>query len=149
QAWQARMVEGVTPPDLVGGRRAGVGPRGAKGPLPGAPRAGAAPRAPAHAREAPLPPGPRLYSGADDARFQDLRRRLEGGWIEMLCARVGVEPARVPLLGDVAFLLGERRGHEPERYVLCEINVSSVSPFPESAIPRLVEATRDALKARR
>jgi hypothetical protein len=137
QAWQARMVEGMTRAYLVGDRVAGFGHQAVNALFPAA------------AREAPLPPGPRLYSGADDARFQDLRRRLEGGWIEMLCARVGVEPARVPLLWDVDFLLGERRGHEPERHVLCEINVSSVSPFPESAIPRLVEATRDALKARR
>jgi hypothetical protein len=51
----------------------------------------------------------------------------------------------VPLLWDVDFLLGERGVEDAERYVLCEINVSSVSPFPESAILPLVEATRKAL----
>ena len=100
---------------------------------------------PAAAGDAPPPPGPRLYSGADDSRFQELRHRLEGGWVEMLCSRVGVDPVRLPLLWDLDFLLGERGEHEPERYVLCEINVSSVSPFPESAIAPLVEATREAL----
>jgi hypothetical protein len=37
-------------------------------------------------------------------------------------------------------MLGERDPGGPERYVLCEINVSSVSPFPPSAIPAIVAA---------
>ena len=74
---------------------------------------------------------------------------LESGWIETLCGRVGVERGRVPLLWDLDFLLGERSAQGPERYVLCEINVSSVSPFPEAAIAPLVEATRKALPRHR
>jgi hypothetical protein len=42
---------------------------------------------------------------------------------------------------------GERVVGAAEGYVLCEINVSSVSPFPESAIQPLVDATRKALAA--
>ena len=43
------------------------------------------------------------------------------------------------------FLLDERdaSGH---RYVLCEVNVSSVSPFPPSAIPLMVAAVRSRLR---
>jgi len=133
QAWQARLAEGMTRAYLVKDRVAGFGHQAINALFP------------ATAGDAPPPPGPRLYSGADDSRFQELRRRLEGSWIEMLCARVGVDPARVPLLWDVDFLFGERGEHGPERYVLCEINVSSVSPFPDAAIPPLVEATREAL----
>jgi hypothetical protein len=134
QAWQSRMVEGMTRAYLVRDRVAGFGHQAVNALFPAT-----------GGEEAP-PPGPRLYSGSDDPRFQDLRRRLEGGWIDLLCARVGVERARVPLLWDVDFLLGERAPDEPERYVLCEINVSSVSPFPESAIAPLVDATREALR---
>ena len=137
QAWQARMVEGMTRAYLVGDRVAGFGHQAVNALFPAA------------AGEAPPSPGPRLYSAADDPRFQELRRRLEGGWIELLCARVGVDRARLPLLWDADFLFGERGAHEPERYVLCEINVSSVSPFPEAAIPRLVAATREAVLSRR
>jgi hypothetical protein len=133
QAWQPRMVEGMTRAYLVRDRVAGFGHQSVNALFPAA--AGA---------EAPQP-GPRLYSDADDPRFQDLRRRLEGGWIDLLCTRAGVEPPRVPLLWDVDFLLGERAPGDPERYVLCEINVSSVAPFPESAIAPLVEATCEAL----
>ena len=92
-------------------------------------------------------PGPRLYSDADDPRFQELRRHLEGGWIDLLCAHVGVTPEALPLLWDADFLLGQREDSASVRYVLCEINVSSVAPFPESAIAPLVEATCKALAA--
>jgi hypothetical protein len=50
------------------------------------------------------------------------------------------------LLWDADFLLGNRAVGAAERHVLCEINASSVSPFPESAIQPLVEATRQALR---
>jgi hypothetical protein len=39
-------------------------------------------------------------------------------------------------------MLGERSAESEERYVLCEINVSSVSPFPPSAILAIVAAVR-------
>jgi hypothetical protein len=133
QAWQPRLVEGMTRAYLVQGRVAGFGHQAVNALFPATP-----------GQQAPQP-GPRLYSDPDDPRFQDLRQRLEGGWIELLCSRVGVEPSRVPLLWDVDFLLGDRSAGDPERYVLCEINVSSVSPFPESAIGPLVHATREAL----
>ena len=60
----------------------------------------------------------------------------------MLRERVGLARERLPLLWDCDFMLGERAAGEPERYVLCEINVSSVSPFPPSAIDPLVAATK-------
>jgi hypothetical protein len=37
-------------------------------------------------------------------------------------------------------MFGDPTPTQPERYVLCEINVSSVSPFPPSAIAPLVTA---------
>ena len=83
-------------------------------------------------RSTPPAPGPRLYSGADDVRFQDLRQRLEQQWVAMLCAATRVASSQLPLLWDADFLHGERIADE-ERYVLCEINVSSVSPFPPLA----------------
>jgi hypothetical protein len=64
----------------------------------------------------------------------------------MLCERVEIEAGALPLLWDADFLLGERRPGADEKYVLCEINVSSVSPFPESAIAPLVEATCRTLR---
>ena len=70
-----------------------------------------------------------------------MKQRLESGWITLLRERVGVARERLPLLWDCDFLLGERDA-SGDRYVLCEVNVSSVSPFPESAIPALVGAVQ-------
>jgi len=90
--------------------------------------------------------GPRLYCGADDARFQDLKGRLESGWIEQLRDGVGVPPHRLPLLWDIDFMHGEPAPDGTPRYVLCEINVSSVSPFPPSATTPLVQAVAARLQ---
>jgi hypothetical protein len=95
---------------------------------------------PDQAGEPPTPVGPRLYHGADEARFQDLKQRLESNWIHELRDRLGVTPDRLPLLWDCDFMFGEHAPGESERYVLCEINVSSVAPFPPSAIAPLVAA---------
>ena len=137
QAWQARMVEGMTRAYLVQGRVAGFGHQDVVALHPSA-VGGDAP-----------PPSQRLYSDADDPRFQDLRRKLEGEWMEPLCARVGVRPEDLPMLWDADFLLGEREEGGQEKYVLCEINVSSVSPFPDSAIAPVVEEACCALVAAR
>lgn len=135
QAWQPRMTEGMTRAYLVRDRVAGFGHQAVNALYPAVDGAAA----PA--------PGPRLYSDAHVPRFQALRRQLEGGWVDLLCARVGVSPDALPLLWDADFFLGDCDATGPERYVLCEINVSSVSPFPESALAPLVAAARRALAA--
>lgn len=128
QPWQPRLVEGMVRAYLVGDRVAGFGHQAINALHPGAPG------------EDPPLPGPRIYHGADLPQFQDLKAHLETGWIELLRERVGLPRDRLPLLWDCDFLFGERAAGEPERYVLCEINVSSVSPFPPSAIGPLVAA---------
>ena len=133
QAWQPRMIEGMTRAYLVRDRVAGFGHQAVNALYP-AGDDGAVPT-----------PGPRLYSDADDPRFQDLRRCLEGGWVSALCEKVGVTLDRLPMLWDADFLLGQRDDTGAEHYVLCEINVSSVAPFPESASAPLVSATCKAL----
>ena len=45
-------------------------------------------------------------------------------------------------------MFGEPTPEQPERYVLCEINVSSVSPFPPSATEPLVTAVKTRLAQR-
>ena len=49
------------------------------------------------------------------------------------------------MLWDADFLLGEKVSGDKEKYVLCEINVSSVSPFPDVAIEPLTAATSKVL----
>ena len=130
QAWQPRIAEGMVRAYLVENRVAGFGLQAVNALHPGEPT-----------------PGPRLYHGPELPAVQSLRRRLESQWIEQLRQRVGVSHERLPLLWDCDFMFGERPTGHPERYVLCEVNVSSVSPFPPSAIGPLVDAVRVHLRA--
>jgi len=132
QAWQPRIAEGMVRAYLVEDRVAGFGVQAVNALHPGE-----------------TTPGPRLYHGPELPECQALKRRLESQWIEQLRQRVGVPRARLPLLWDCDFMLGERAAGQPERYVLCEVNVSSVSPFPPSAIGPLVAAVKARLAASR
>lgn len=134
QAWQPRLVEGMVRAYLVEDRVAGFGHQAVNALFPAA------------AGEPPPQAGPRLYCGADLARFQGLKRQLESQWVEMLRTRAGVVRDRLPQLWDCDFMFGERGADGAERFVLCEINVSSVSPFPPSAITPIVEAVRSRLE---
>ena len=125
QAWQPRLAEGMVRAYLVEDRVAGFGHQAINALHPDAPM-----------------PGPRLYHGPDLPEFQTLRRQLESNWVRLLCERVGLARERLPLLWDCDFMLGEPAADGAERFVLCEINVSSVSPFPPSAITPLVDAVR-------
>jgi hypothetical protein len=97
-------------------------------------------RLPDGVTETPLPP-PRLYYGADQPEFQSLRARLDGGWVAELQGILGLDAASLPMLWDADFIAG------PDgEYTLCEINVSSVYPFPDEALEPLAEAVRKALE---
>lgn len=129
QAWQPRLVDGMVRAYLVGDRVAGFGHQHINALYP--------------ATDGAPPPATttRLYHPADLPQFQALRERLEGGWVELLRERVGLTREQLPLLWDCDFLFGE----QPGSHVLCEINASSVSPFPPSAIEPLVAAVKRRL----
>jgi len=55
----------------------------------------------------------------------------------------------LPVIWDCDFMLGPRNAAGEDSYVLCEINVSSVSPFPDSALAPLAEATLARAQAAR
>lgn len=135
QAWQPRLVEGMVRAYLVRNRVAGFGHQAliALHPaLPGQP----APE-----------PGLRLYSGADDPRFERLRSLLENEWVDLLMTRLGVSADRLPVLWDADFLLGGTPDDPQDDYVLCEINVSSVAPYPEQADAFIAAAIRSSIAA--
>ena len=130
QAWQPRLIDGMVRAYLVADRVAGFGHQAVNALYPGKPGE-------------PTPTtGPRLYHPADLAQFQSLRQRLESGWIEQLRECVGVSREQLPMLWDCDFMFGEPILDQQDRFVLCEINVSSVSPFPPSAIEPLVSAVK-------
>ena len=123
QAWQARLPEGMVRAYLVEDRVTGFGLQAVNALHPDAPV-----------------PGPRVYHGPELPDFQALKQQLESTWITLLRERVGLARDHLPLLWDCDFMLGDETAGAVQRFVLCEINVSSVSPFPPSCIAPLVEA---------
>ncbi len=140
QAWQPRLSEGMVRCYLVQDRVVGFGLQAVNALYPAA--GGSAPA------DAPAP-GSRLYHPPDLPHLQALKQRLELEWVSHLRQTLGIAADELPLLWDCDFLLGQPSATEAERYVLCEINVSSVAPFPDSATEPLVSATVTRLELAR
>lgn len=87
-------------------------------------------------------PGPRLYYPPDRPDFQGLKRQAENEWVPQLMSAVGVSLDELPMLWDIDLMFADGG------YMLCEINVSSVYPYPESAKLPLAKAFRATLAAR-
>ena len=89
-----------------------------------------------------MPSGKTMFD-VDEPRFASLRRQLEPDWVPGLCRTLGLAVSQLPLLWDADFLIesGVDADREPS-YVLCEINVSSVLPFPPAACGALAAAVR-------
>ena len=100
------------------------------------------------ADDAPLP-GPRLYYPPTRGDFQALKHRLESEWVPELCRSCSVDRADLPAIWDADFLYGPKTASGDDTYVLCEINVSAVLPFPDSALEPLADAVVARLRRRR
>ncbi len=140
QAYQERLPEGMVRCYLVHDKIVGFGHQAVNALFP-AP-AGAAPD------EAPQP-GPRLYHPPTLPDFQRLKEKVEKEWVPAMQERLDINTARLPVLWDCDFLLGPPTASGDDTYVLCEINVSSVAPFPDSAPPYIAEAVLGRLKTTR
>ena len=84
-----------------------------------------------------------------DADGSLMRVQVESEWVPAMQSLVNVDAASLPALWDADFLFGPKRDSGEDTYVLCEINVSSVLPFPPGTPPRLAQAVRSAVTARR
>jgi hypothetical protein len=132
QEYQERLPEGMIRCYLVHDTVAGFGHQAINALFPAPP--GAPPT------EAPMP-GPRLYHPPSLPEFQNLRTKLELEWVPAAQRLLEVDTDSLPVLWDCDFLLGQKAHNGEDTYVLCEINVSSVAPYPESAVPYVVDAT--------
>jgi len=84
-------------------------------------------------------PGQRFYYSEDCALFSDLKHIMEKKWVAQLQEIGGVSSEMLPVIWDADFFINKINSDNPnEKYTLCEINTSSVSPFPESSIPYIV-----------
>ncbi len=139
QPYQARLAEGMTRCYLVHDRVEGFGHQAVNALCP-APEGGP--------RDAFPSTTPRLYTPPDNPAFQALKRQLEDEWVPQLKHLFHLTSEQLPVLWDCDFLLGDKTPDGMDRYVLCEINVSSVSPFPESVLSPLARAVRERVDAR-
>jgi hypothetical protein len=96
-------------------------------------------------------PGPRIMHPASAHQFQALRTRMESEWTPQMMRLLGIDAGSLPIIWDADFLFGPPDASGQDTYVLCEINVSSVFPFPEQApseVARLAMARLQSKKRR-
>ena len=62
-------------------------------------------------------------------------------------ASLDIPTASLPALWDADFLYGPKTEDGSDTYVLCEINVSCVAPYPDSAAPKVAEAALAGVRA--
>jgi len=95
-----------------------------------------------------LPSSKTMYPPGEPA-FARLRRLLEDEWVPGMQAILGLGAGSLPVLWDADFLFGPHTADGQDSYLLCEINASSVTPFPPEAVPLLARATARAVMAAR
>ena len=136
QEYQERLPEGTIRCYLVHDKVVGFGHQAINALFPAPPGAAEAPE-----------PGPRLYHPPSMPQFRALKGKLEHEWIPDVQRLLDIERESLPILWDCDFLFGPKGDDGEDTYVLCEINVSSVAPYPESAVPYVVEASAARARA--
>jgi hypothetical protein len=132
QPFQPRLGEGVVRCYMAGDRCAGFGHHRVKALVEApAARAGA---------------GPRLYTSKADPRFARLRRLMEQEWTPQLTALLAIARGDLPAIWDADFMLGPVQADGSDSYVLGEINVSSVHPYPDEAPEQIARWVADRLQ---
>jgi len=132
QPFQPRLSEGVVRCYMAGDRCAGFGHHKVKALVD----------APAARSEA----GPRLYSSNADPRFQRLRRLMEDEWTPQLTSLLNIARGDLPIIWDADFMLGPVQADGRDSYVLGEINVSSVHPYPGEAPAEIARRVAERLQ---
>jgi hypothetical protein len=142
QPFQPRLPEGMIRCYLSGDKVVGFGHQLIKALIPPPPAGPDSPEA---------QPGPRIMHPADAPLFRALRAKMETEWTPQMMRVLDIDTRSLPVLWDADFLYGPRTASGDDTYVLCEINVSSVIPFPEqvpSAVAHVVLARLQAAQRR-
>lgn len=139
QPFQPRLPEGMIRCYMSEARVAGFGHQLIKALLPPPPEGPESPEA---------QPGPRIMHPPTQFEFNRLRTLMEETWVPGMQQLLDIEREALPALWDADFLYGPRDAAGEDSYVLCEINASSVAPFPDSAARPVAEiAARRAVAA--
>jgi hypothetical protein len=96
-----------------------------------------------------FPPSKRYYFTENCGLFGDLKQIMENHWVPQLQQDQSITNERMPVIWDADFFINQTNSNRAlGKYSLCEINVSSVSPFPPSAVPFIVNEVRNRLQQR-
>jgi hypothetical protein len=139
QEWNENIINGMVRCYLSGNKVAGFGYQEVNALYPGT-------------KKDPTPklPGRRYYFSEDCGLFRDLKDIMENNWVPQLQGIISIEKEMLPVIWDADFFINTVNTENTGRkYSLCEINVSCVSPFPESAVPYIVEETRKKINAKK
>jgi glutathione synthase/RimK-type ligase-like ATP-grasp enzyme len=82
---------------------------------------------------------------ADAPDFRELKRAMEDEWVPGMRALLGLVVEDLPAIWDADFLIRPSAIASGNRFVLCEINVSCVSPFPDCAPALIAWAAKDSI----
>ena len=98
----------------------------------------------------PKKAGKRYYFSEDCGLFQDLKDIMETSWVPDLQKITGIPNEMMPVIWDADFFINKiNTKNTKEKYTLCEVNASCVSPFPESSIPYMVEDVWNKIEAKK
>jgi hypothetical protein len=92
-------------------------------------------------------PGRRFYFTENCGLFHDLAAIMENKWIHQLQKSLSIDDDMLPVIWDADFFINDPGINDIDgKYMLCEINVSCVSPFPPSAIKFMVEEVSNRIR---
>lgn len=90
----------------------------------------------------------KVMQGPDAPAFRALRAALESDWLPGTLRLLGLDASALPAIWDADFLRGDRLPTGDDTWVLCEINASCVSPFPDEAADMIAETAVSRIAAR-
>ena len=89
-------------------------------------------------------PSAKTMFAPDEPQFARLKTQMQTDWVPGMMTLLALGDDALPLLWDADFLFGPKTPAGDDTYVLCEINCSSVLPFP----PHVPEMLAAAVAAR-
>ena len=136
QLYQPRLTEGMVRCYLAGERVVGFGEQKVNALFPALPGT--------------LSPQPdaRSYYPPTRPDLQSLKRQLENEWLPELRRRFELNASDLPIIWDADLLHGPPSATGSDTWVLCEMNVSCVFPFPDEALIPLAQLLRTRIEAR-
>jgi len=136
QPFQPRLPDGMIRCYMGADKAVGFGHQLIKALIPPPPKGPNSPEA---------QPGPRIMHPASAPQFQALRAKMETEWVPQMMQFFGLTRDTLPIIWDADFLYGPRTSDGTDTYALCEINVSSVMPIPDTAPVTIARLAKERL----